>query len=50
MHILLVHLVHTCRLKKKVDIKLVNEFVAALEQLSSPELVLKVTYSRCCYM
>ena len=30
------------RLKSKVDIKLVNDFVAALEQLSSPELVLKV--------
>lgn len=30
------------RLKAKVDIRLINDFVAALEQLSSPELVLKV--------
>lgn len=30
----------------KVDNKLISDFVAALEQLSSPELVLKVSNTR----
>lgn len=34
------------RLKAKMDNKLISDFVAALEQLSSPELVLKVSNTR----
>ncbi len=36
-----------CRLKQKVHSKLLDCFVAALELLSSPELVVKVTPENC---